>query len=286
MPAAGETTLPVYSVGPGFASITCRCCKADFVDSHPTCTNCRGEQARERALRLNLHEVSGSSLYEFLMECIGEQVTKRARIDARVRLAPCGLSSFSMLRERMLRSRCPPGVQLAIPSIAMTRGERSAAMPKHWQFEVTEGRTCSIILASAFKVVAANKDYSGLVRVFENGSIAAVLPPLRFRLKAMCPLGIRRARASLSFDTCILTRQGGWIFGAEDWPNQDTLKYLVSLDVIALQRRRLMLRQGGQEDVSELPEAQVQAALLALPEEEQPDLDRYRRPWAPPARSA
>lgn len=285
MEVSCDETRPVYNVGLGFASINCRRCRKDFVESSPKCTSCVGELARERALRLNLYEVSGTSLYEFLMECIGEQVTNRARMDARVRLAPCTLSAFSMLRERMLRSRCPPGVQLSIPPIAMTRGANSAVMPKEWKFEVTEGRTCSIILASAFKLVSPPKDFSGLVRIFDNGSVSAVLPPLRFRLTAMCPLGDRRARASLSFDTCILTRQGGWIFAAEDWPNQETLKHLVALDVVALQRRRLMMRQGGEDDVPELPQAQVQAALLALPEEEQPDLDQYRQAWSPPPRT-
>ena len=100
-------------MGTGFASVTCRCCRAAFIDTAPTCTRCQGEKARERALNLNLYEVSGNSLYNFLMECIGEQVTHRARMDARVRLAPCPLSAFSMLRERMLRSRCP----LAAPRV-------------------------------------------------------------------------------------------------------------------------------------------------------------------------
>ena len=221
-----------------------------------------------------------SVIHGYVMEEVGKKVKPRAKINVEVKIRPCSIDGFQALRRRFLQSRCAPGITLQVPWVQPGRGATTSVLPKVWTMELTDWATCGAIFTPAWRRPGRQPGLfaNGLVVMLPNRCAYVALPPFRFKLTSMCPLGKKQGRASLRYDCMILSDTGDWVPPQENFPNLQDLMMGASLDVLKIERARMTSRSLGGE-IPLLPPAMVDAAFNTLPPEYWP----YPRPPFTPA---
>ena len=263
---------PKRKRGPPAAS--CTACEGKFVPIQ-LCPPCQRNTDTFVTDRDKGYWESAEVLYSYLMAEVGNKVKPRAKLNVEVKIRPCSIDALTCLRRRFMQSRCPPGLTLKIAHVLPGRGATTSVLPKVWTLELTDWATCGAIFTPAWRRPgrAPGLHANGLVVLLPNGCAFAALPPFRFKLTSMCPLGRKQGRASMRFDSMILTDTGEWLPPQENFPNLECLMMGTSLDLLKIQKARMTSNSLG-NDVPLLPAAMINAAFNTIPPEYWP----YSRP--------
>ena len=182
-------------------------------------------------------------------------------------MTPLSIDALESVRRRFLKQVTPPGIRLQIPMITAGRGATSSVLPKVWTWEISDWSTCGLIFGPAWRTRPNHKPgltACGLVAILPNGCAYVACPPFRFKLTSMCPLGRKLGKGSLKYDALILTDTGVWVPPEPGFPNVDSLMLGASLDLIKIQKARMVQQSLGAE-CTLLPDAMVAAAVRKLP---------------------